>query len=48
MAVEVIMPKVDMDMATGKVSKWHVNEGDTVKKGQLLFEIETDKSAMEI
>ncbi len=48
MAVEVIMPKVDMDMAMGKVSKWHVNEGDTVKKGQLLFEIETDKSAMEI
>ena len=48
MAVEVIMPKVDMDMATGKVSKWHVSEGDTVKKGQLLFEIETDKSAMEI
>ena len=48
MAVEVIMPKVDMDMAMGKVSKWHVSEGDTVKKGQLLFEIETDKSAMEI
>ena len=48
MAIEVIMPKVDMDMATGKVSKWHVKEGDLVKKGQLLFEIETDKSAMEI
>ena len=48
MAVEVIMPKVDMDMATGKVSKWHVKAGDLVKKGQLLFEIETDKSAMEI
>ncbi len=48
MAVDVIMPKVDMDMVTGKVSKWHVNEGDAVKKGQLLFEIETDKSAMEI
>ena len=48
MAVEVIMPKVDMDMAMGKVNKWHVSEGDTVKKGQLLFEIETDKSAMEI
>jgi pyruvate dehydrogenase E2 component (dihydrolipoamide acetyltransferase) len=48
MATDVILPKVDMDMATGKVGKWHVNDGDTVKKGQLLFEIETDKSAMEI
>src|SRR6185295_20248899 len=48
MPVEVILPKVDMDMATGKIAKWHVKEGDTVKKGGLLFEIETDKAAMEI
>ncbi len=48
MPVEVILPKVDMDMATGKIAKWHVKEGDTVKKGALLFEIETDKAAMEI
>lgn len=48
MAVEVILPKVDMDMATGIISKWHVKNGDTVKKGQVLFEMETDKSAIEI
>ena len=48
MPVEVILPKVDMDMATGKIAKWHVREGDAVKKGGLLFEIETDKAAMEI
>jgi pyruvate dehydrogenase E2 component (dihydrolipoamide acetyltransferase) len=48
MPVEVILPKVDMDMATGKIAKWHVKEGDAVKKGVLLFEIETDKAAMEI
>lgn len=48
MPVEVILPKVDMDMATGKIAKWHVKEGDTVRKGALLFEIETDKAAMEI
>jgi len=48
MAVEVILPKVDMDMATGVISKWHVKNGDTVKKGQVLFEMETDKSAIEI
>ena len=48
MPVEVILPKVDMDMATGKIAKWHVKEGDAVKKGALLFEIETDKAAMEV
>lgn len=48
MAVEVIFPKVDMDMDQGSISKWHVSDGDTVKKGQAVFEIETDKSAMEI
>jgi pyruvate dehydrogenase E2 component (dihydrolipoamide acetyltransferase) len=48
MATEVILPKVDMDMATGTISKWLVADGDTVKKGQVIFEIETDKSAMEI
>jgi pyruvate dehydrogenase E2 component (dihydrolipoamide acetyltransferase) len=48
MPVEVILPKVDMDMATGRIAKWHVKEGDAVKKGGLLFEIETDKAAMEI
>ena len=48
MPVEVIMPKVDMDMATGLVAQWHAREGDTVKQGEPLFDIETDKSNMEI
>ena len=48
MPVEVILPKVDMDMATGRISRWYVEEGAVVKKGDLLFEIETDKAAMEI
>jgi pyruvate dehydrogenase E2 component (dihydrolipoamide acetyltransferase) len=48
MATDVILPKVDMDMTTGRISQWHVTDGDAVKKGQLLFEIETDKAAMEI
>jgi pyruvate dehydrogenase E2 component (dihydrolipoamide acetyltransferase) len=48
MPVEVILPKVDMDMATGKIAKWHVKEGDAVTKGAVLFEIETDKALMEI
>ncbi|MEO1109862.1 MAG: pyruvate dehydrogenase complex dihydrolipoamide acetyltransferase [Pseudomonadota bacterium] len=48
MPVEVILPKVDMDMATGKISAWHVAPGDRVEKGAPLFDIETDKAAMEV
>lgn len=48
MPTEIILPKVDMDMATGKISRWYVAEGGEVKKGDVLFEIETDKAAMEI
>jgi pyruvate dehydrogenase E2 component (dihydrolipoamide acetyltransferase) len=48
MAIEVILPKVDMDMATGRISRWFVADGAAVKQGDVLFEIETDKAAMEI
>lgn len=48
MATEIILPKVDMDMATGRISRWLVSEGAAVKQGDPLFEIETDKAAMEI
>ena len=48
MATEVILPRVDMDMATGRISKWHAKDGDKITQGQPLFEIETDKAAMEI
>ncbi len=48
MATEIIFPRVDMDMASGRFSRWLVEEGDPVAKGEPLFEIETDKAAMEI
>lgn len=48
MPLEVILPRVDMDMATGKISKWYVKEGEKVAKGAPIFEIETDKAAMEV
>ena len=48
MPLEVIMPKVDMDMATGKITSWYVDEGEIVETGAPLFEIETDKAAMEV
>lgn len=48
MPVEVIMPKVDMDMTEGTLAVWHVPEGAAVEKGQPLFDIETAKASMEV
>ena len=48
MPTEVILPRVDMDMTTGKIARWYVEEGQRIEKGKPLFEIETDKAAMEI
>ena len=48
MPVEVILPKVDMDMTHGTMAVWHVALGALVKKGDPLFDIETDKAAMEV
>jgi pyruvate dehydrogenase E2 component (dihydrolipoamide acetyltransferase) len=47
MAEIVKMPKLSDTMTEGVVSKWHKNVGDTVKTGDLLAEIETDKATME-
>ena len=43
MSVKVTMPKLGMTMKEGKVSKWFKNEGDSVEKGEVLFEVETEK-----
>ena len=48
MPTEVILPKVDMDMTHGTLAVWHVAEGEMVTKGAALFDIETDKAAMEV
>ena len=48
MPVEVILPKVDMDMEAGVVAVWHIAAGETVGKGDPLFDIETSKAAMEV
>ena len=48
MPTEVILPKVDMDMTHGTMAVWHVAEGGLVVKGARLFDIETDKAAMEV
>lgn len=48
MAIEVIMPKVDMVMDSGTFVEWLKNEGDHVEKGEPLFVILTDKANIEI
>ncbi|WP_449254585.1 dihydrolipoamide acetyltransferase family protein [Bosea sp. (in: a-proteobacteria)] len=48
MPIEVILPKVDMDMETGTIETWHVKEGDQVRQGDTIFEIGTNKAVMEV
>jgi pyruvate dehydrogenase E2 component (dihydrolipoyllysine-residue acetyltransferase) len=47
-AVEVILPKVDMDMASGVLVEWKVASGDRVDEGDTLFVMETGKASMEV
>ena len=47
MATEVLMPALSPTMEEGTLAKWLVKEGDMVKSGQILAEIETDKATME-
>ena len=47
MAIELKMPALSPTMEKGTLAKWLVAEGDTVKPGDLLAEIETDKATME-
>jgi pyruvate dehydrogenase E2 component (dihydrolipoamide acetyltransferase) len=47
MAVDILMPALSPTMEEGTLAKWLVKEGDAVKSGQILAEIETDKATME-
>jgi pyruvate dehydrogenase E2 component (dihydrolipoamide acetyltransferase) len=47
MPVEVLMPALSPTMTEGNLAKWHKKEGDEVKAGDILAEIETDKATME-
>ena len=48
MAVSVILPKLDEAMRTGRIIKWFKKEGDQVEKGEVIFELETEKVTFEI
>jgi pyruvate dehydrogenase E2 component (dihydrolipoamide acetyltransferase) len=47
MPIEILMPALSPTMEEGTLAKWLVKEGDTVKAGDVMAEIETDKATME-
>jgi pyruvate dehydrogenase E2 component (dihydrolipoamide acetyltransferase) len=48
MAVSVVMPALEMAQETGKLVSWLKKEGEPVRKGDMLLEVETDKAVVEI
>ena len=48
MAEVVTMPKLGFDMAEGVLVRWVIAEGESVERGQVLAEIETDKATVEV
>nr|WP_314073668.1 pyruvate dehydrogenase complex E1 component subunit beta [uncultured Roseococcus sp.] len=48
MGVEILMPALSPTMTEGKLAKWLKKEGDAVKSGDVIAEIETDKATMEV
>ena len=48
MTIEILMPALSPTMEEGTLSKWLVNEGDSISSGDLIAEIETDNATMEL
>src|SRR6266436_291062 len=48
MPIQVLMPALSPTMEKGNLAKWHKKEGDAVKSGDVIAEIETDKATMEV
>jgi pyruvate dehydrogenase E2 component (dihydrolipoamide acetyltransferase) len=48
MPIDILMPALSPTMEEGTLAKWHVKVGDTVKSGDVIAEIETDKATMEV
>src|SRR5437588_12709863 len=48
MTAEVLMPALSPTMTEGKIARWVKSEGETVRAGDVLAEIETDKATMEV
>ena len=48
MSIQILMPALSPTMTEGKLAKWVKKEGDAIKAGQVIAEIETDKATMEV
>ena len=48
MPVDILMPALSPTMTEGTLAKWLKSEGDVVKAGDVIAEIETDKATMEV
>jgi pyruvate dehydrogenase E2 component (dihydrolipoamide acetyltransferase) len=48
MAIVIDMPKLSDTMEEGTISKWNIKEGDSVKSGDVIAEVETDKATMDV
>ena len=48
MPTQILMPRLSPTMEEGKLAAWHVKEGDAVRSGDVVAEIETDKATMEV
>jgi pyruvate dehydrogenase E1 component beta subunit len=48
MPIQILMPALSPTMEKGNLAKWHKKEGDPVKTGDVIAEIETDKATMEV
>ncbi len=48
MSTPILMPQLSPTMEEGRLAKWHVSEGDSVRSGDVVAEVETDKATMEV
>lgn len=48
MATKIVMPKLGYDMEEGKLLRWHKKEGEEVKRGEVIAEVETEKADVEV
>src|ERR1700748_1172631 len=48
MAIDILMPALSPTMEKGNIAKWLKKEGDPIKSGDVIAEIETDKATMEV
>ena len=48
MDVEVIMPRLGQEMTQGTIVEWYKKEGDQVEEGEPLFQVDTEKTTMDV